>query len=433
VREFLVTLHLDKFGVDHDEAQFIGGETAEQAGDDAVDAHGLAGSGGTGDQQVGHGGEVGDDGFAVNVLAEGDGNFRFAVLEGVVFQQFANGHDNLFLVGEFDAHGVLAGDGSKDVEALGFGGAGEVGFEIDDAVHAQAIAGVNFETGDRGALGDVTCGDFDVEGAEGADDGVLHLAQLEIVIRIALRGRRPGEDVQRRHDVIFKQRGEALRFGKCRALFFLFLTFLPDFGQQGFRFGGFGDRGIDDFRDRIDWWQIELRFDQVFAFAAVFATAAGFGRRVEGVEGGAFGGFAFEVAVDPVLDEAVAAAFQDVHGHLDGVESGDKNHADEIGEAEQDDGADFAENAEQQHAADDITKSASGSVRGDLGGIPFPQGLQIEQGGGAGDHEGKTHPGAQGDAHFGRDFAHAKPGETDGKHVVGSAEHPKGVTREHGT
>ncbi len=94
VRQVLVALHFHDLGVDHDEAQLVRREAAEQAGDDAVDADGFSAAGRAGDEQVRHRGEVGDDGFAVDVLAEGERDFRLAVLEGVVLEQFADGHDD---------------------------------------------------------------------------------------------------------------------------------------------------------------------------------------------------------------------------------------------------------------------------------------------------------------------------------------------------
>ena len=63
-----------------------------------------------------------------------------ALLEVFILEQFADRHDDLVAVRQLDAHGVLAGNRREDVDALGPGGAGEVGFEIGDAAHAQAIA-----------------------------------------------------------------------------------------------------------------------------------------------------------------------------------------------------------------------------------------------------------------------------------------------------
>ena len=96
VGEGVVHLHFDHLGVDHDQAQILRGEPVENAGDDGVDAHAFAGPSGAGHQAVGHGGQVGDHGFAVNIFAECDGDFGFGLEKIVAFEQLAQG-DLLFL------------------------------------------------------------------------------------------------------------------------------------------------------------------------------------------------------------------------------------------------------------------------------------------------------------------------------------------------
>ena len=72
MRECVVNLHLDHLGIDHDEAELIGRETEEHARDERVDADALAAAGRAGDEEMRHLREIGDDRFAVNVLAERD-------------------------------------------------------------------------------------------------------------------------------------------------------------------------------------------------------------------------------------------------------------------------------------------------------------------------------------------------------------------------
>jgi len=56
-----------------------GRRLVQDGGDHAVEAHALARAGGAGDEQVGHGGEVGDEGVAADGLARAsvrrDGDF----------------------------------------------------------------------------------------------------------------------------------------------------------------------------------------------------------------------------------------------------------------------------------------------------------------------------------------------------------------------
>jgi hypothetical protein len=73
VRDALVHAELDALGIDEDEAHLRGRGAEEQAHDHGVDGHGFAAAGGAGDEHVGHGGQVGGDDAAVDVLAHGDG------------------------------------------------------------------------------------------------------------------------------------------------------------------------------------------------------------------------------------------------------------------------------------------------------------------------------------------------------------------------
>jgi len=67
-----VLAHLDLLGVDEDEAHLLGRGAHEQRGEDAVDATGLAGAGGAGDEHVWSGGQVEEHGPTGDVFADGD-------------------------------------------------------------------------------------------------------------------------------------------------------------------------------------------------------------------------------------------------------------------------------------------------------------------------------------------------------------------------
>ena len=77
VGDALVHAQLDALGIDQDHADLFGRGLEEHAHDHGVDGDGLAGAGGTRDEDVRHGGEVGGDDAAVDVLAEGDGELGF--------------------------------------------------------------------------------------------------------------------------------------------------------------------------------------------------------------------------------------------------------------------------------------------------------------------------------------------------------------------
>ena len=186
VRELVVHLHLHDLGIDHDETQLVGAELEQDGGDDRVDADGFPGTRGTRNEEVGHGGEVTDDRFSVNVLAEGERDFLFRGAELGVVQELVERHGDLAGVRDLDADGVLAGDGGEDVDALGAGGAGDVRLKLRDAGNAEAGGGINLVTRDRGAAGDIAGRDVDAEGFQGLDDRGLDLEQFGVVCGLGL-------------------------------------------------------------------------------------------------------------------------------------------------------------------------------------------------------------------------------------------------------
>ena len=68
----VVLAHLDLLGVDQDQAHLLGRGAHQQRGDDAVDAARLAGARRPGDEQVGRGRQVEEDGPPGDVLADRD-------------------------------------------------------------------------------------------------------------------------------------------------------------------------------------------------------------------------------------------------------------------------------------------------------------------------------------------------------------------------
>ena len=231
MRQGVIHLHLDDFRIDHDEAQILRREAVEDAGDDGVDAHALTRAGGASDEAVGHRGEVSDDRFAINVLAKCDRNFGFGGDEVFAFEQFAQGDFLLFGIGDFDADGVLAGDGRQDIDALGARGACEVAFAGGDAIHADALCGINFVARDGRAFGDVSCGHGDAEFSERFDDAILDAEQFVVAGNDAVFGVHRIEQIEGREFVVLvMQRREQLDF-----LFFLLFFSGGRWGRGGIK------------------------------------------------------------------------------------------------------------------------------------------------------------------------------------------------------
>ena len=69
-------LHLDHFGIDHDETQLFWGKTKDHAGYEGIDANTLAAPGCAGHQQVRHLCQVGNYCFPINIFAKGERKLR---------------------------------------------------------------------------------------------------------------------------------------------------------------------------------------------------------------------------------------------------------------------------------------------------------------------------------------------------------------------
>ena len=72
MRQPVVAGELHALGVDHDQANVLGTPAHEQRGDDGIDHHRLTRTGRTGDKQVRHLGQVGDDGSALGIASDGE-------------------------------------------------------------------------------------------------------------------------------------------------------------------------------------------------------------------------------------------------------------------------------------------------------------------------------------------------------------------------
>ena len=81
VRNAVINAELNHFGVDHDELDLFGLRLIEKRNDERVHTHRLTGAGRTGDEQVRQSSDVADDAVAADVLADGEGDLRFALFK----------------------------------------------------------------------------------------------------------------------------------------------------------------------------------------------------------------------------------------------------------------------------------------------------------------------------------------------------------------
>ncbi|SIG96314.1 Uncharacterised protein [Mycobacteroides abscessus subsp. abscessus] len=110
VRDSLVDRQLHALGVDEDHAHLVGGRAHHDRGDHRVDEARLTGTGGTGDEEVGHLREVGDDESAFDVLAHAHDHRVVGLAGGLRAEHIAEGDVLAVGVRDLDADRLLAGD-----------------------------------------------------------------------------------------------------------------------------------------------------------------------------------------------------------------------------------------------------------------------------------------------------------------------------------
>ena len=89
-----------------------------------------------------HGSEVREHDIAIDVFSQSEGDLVFGIPECRVIQQLSQGDGHLDLVRDFDPDGVFSGDGRDDIDALGFGGTGDIGLECGDILITGTPSGV---------------------------------------------------------------------------------------------------------------------------------------------------------------------------------------------------------------------------------------------------------------------------------------------------
>ena len=151
----VVLRQLHRLGVDHQKAHLFRGGLVEHAQDQGVDAHGLARSGGAGDEQMGHLGQVRHHGLPGDIPAQGHGELALGSLEGVGLDQVPHPHGIALLVGDLDAHRGLPGDGRLDAHAGGRQVQGQVVGEVGDLANLHPGGGLYLIPGDSRSPADV--------------------------------------------------------------------------------------------------------------------------------------------------------------------------------------------------------------------------------------------------------------------------------------
>ncbi len=154
MRNAVIDRQFEHFRVDHDQPAFFRREPVDQRQDEGVDGDRFTGAGGTGDQKVGHLGEVDHHRLAADGLTERDGELGLVAIEVLAADQFAQIDGLAPLVRQFDADGVAAGN---DGDAGGDRAhrTGDVVGQADDARRLDAGCRFQFVEGDDRAGADL--------------------------------------------------------------------------------------------------------------------------------------------------------------------------------------------------------------------------------------------------------------------------------------
>ena len=107
VRDVLVHAQLEPLWIHHDHPHIVRGGAIEDAGENGIEPDRLAGTSRAGNQQVGHGGQIGHEWLAVNGLAERKRQLRSGTRVILRFQQFAQRDRFAVRVWNLDADGGL--------------------------------------------------------------------------------------------------------------------------------------------------------------------------------------------------------------------------------------------------------------------------------------------------------------------------------------
>ncbi len=150
VRDALVVVELDLLGVDQDHPQVVRRRAQQHRGEEGVEAHALAGAGGSGDQEVGHPGQVDVDRLAAEVQAEP--RHQRAGVRRELAGDVAERDQRRLGVRHLHADGLLARDRRDDAQLLARGeGVGEVVAQRGDAADLGAGGQLQLVAGDARA------------------------------------------------------------------------------------------------------------------------------------------------------------------------------------------------------------------------------------------------------------------------------------------
>ncbi len=130
--------------------------------DDRVDTDRFSRSGRSGDDAVGHLGQIADHDFACDGFAKKNGDMGIcAASAGSIAKSSLKLTSCGIERGDLDADSCFAGNGGDDADRFGLQVEGDVVFERFDLLHFDADGGVHFKRGDRRSAMDISHFGFD--------------------------------------------------------------------------------------------------------------------------------------------------------------------------------------------------------------------------------------------------------------------------------
>ena len=149
MRDAVIDGEFEHLRIDHDQPAFLRRHAVEQRQDHRIDRHRLAGTRGAGDKDVRHLGDVGDNGLAVDGLAERQRKLGLGRFEIAAGENFAKIDGFPLGIRQFDADRVAA---RNDRDAAGDRAhrARDVVRQSDDARRFDAWGGLELVERDYG-------------------------------------------------------------------------------------------------------------------------------------------------------------------------------------------------------------------------------------------------------------------------------------------
>ncbi len=151
MRDPFIGREFQPLGIDHEELDILGRGFEQDAADHGIEGNALPRSGGPGDEEMGHAGQVRDHGVADDILAQGDGKDEAGFAERLAVQDLPEIDGFPVAVGDFNADGGLAGDRGHDPDAGRFQGQGEVIGKGGDPVDLDSRRRLQLVEGDDGS------------------------------------------------------------------------------------------------------------------------------------------------------------------------------------------------------------------------------------------------------------------------------------------